>query len=188
MSMKIVAFGHRRYTGKNTAADFLFSAIKAADAKIKIFKGGFADVVKEESYNMFSWAGIHPAYYYEANSGSKEQIIPALGKSARDVWIHVGESMREISPVMWVELLFERVPKDSQYCLIYDLRKLPEADAIKRRGGICVEMLRDVEKYNDPVDSELKDWDGWDHHIDNNGTRHDLMAKMGYLSSLLKGQ
>lgn len=176
--MEIIAFGHRRRVGKSTAADFLFSALKNMNPKIKVFKGGFADAVKEQAHSMFAWAGVHPAYYYENNPGSKEIKIPGLGWSARDIWIHVGEEMRKISPIMWVELLWEKIPADTDIAVIYDLRKLPEAEAVLSKGGTCHRILRDVEEFSDPVDSELRDFQKWASEIWNTGTKEDLMNRM----------
>lgn len=186
--MKIIAFGHRREVGKTLAADFLFSAIKAKDPKIKIFKGGFADSVKEQAYNMFGWAGVHPAYYYENNPGSKSQIIPDLGLCARDVWIHVGEEIRRICPIVWVKLLMEKVPLDTEYCIIHDLRKFPETSFLMKENGFLIKMVRDVLEYGDPVDSELKDFKGWNSVVENNGSKADLMAKMNNLANYLVGK
>lgn len=185
--MKIVAFGHRRRVGKNLASDFLYSSIKAKEPKIKIFKGGFADAVKEHAFNMFSWAGLHPSYYYENNPGSKEEIIPALGISARDIWIHVGEEMRKICPTLWVELFFERVPADTDICIIYDLRKLPEALDVLKKGGKCYRIVRNVPEFSDPVDSELVNFTDWAGNIHNDGHMKDLMAAMNHFAEKLLG-
>lgn len=183
--MKIVAFGHRRRVGKNTAADFLFSALKNQNSKMKIFKGGFADAVKEQAHNMFGWAGVHPAYYYENNPGSKEEILPALGLSARDIWIHIGEEMRKICPLLWVHLLWENIPSDTDVVIIYDLRKIPEAEYIINQGGTCHRVLREVQKFSDPVDSELEHFKSWGVDVENFGTREELMQKMVSFASLL---
>lgn len=183
--MKIIAFGHRRRTGKNLAADFLFSCIKARDPKIKIFKGGFADAVKDHAHHMFAWAGLHPGYYYDNNSEEKEKPLFALGKSPRDIWIHVGEKMREICPKLWVHLFFEKVPADIDIVIIYDLRKIPESEEVLARGGQCFRMIRNVEEFSDPVDSELRDWDKWSGTINNTGTKRDLMAKMSHFAEMI---
>lgn len=183
--MEIVAFGHRRRVGKNTAADYLFSAIKNFNPKLKVFKGGFADAVKEQAHNMFAWAGVHPSYYYENNPGTKEQIIPALGISARDVWIHIGETVRQICPTVWVELLWEKIPKDTNVVIIYDLRKIPEANYIIEHGGTCHRVLRDVPRFADPVDSELETYPAWGIDIQNDGSKEELMGQMKVFAELL---
>src|SRR5690349_4328844 len=99
--MKIIAFGNRRREGKRTAADFLFTAIKTLKPNLRCHLGGFADEVKRVSHDLYGWAGLHPGIWYE-NNGGKETILPALGVSARDIWIHVGESLRAICPTVWV--------------------------------------------------------------------------------------
>lgn len=185
--MKIVAFGHRRRVGKNTAADYLFSALKNQNSKLKVFKGGFADAVKEQAHNMFAWAGVHPGYYYENNLGTKELVLPDLGCSARDVWIHIGEEMRKICPLLWVKLLWENIPADTDVVIIYDLRKLPEANYIIEQGGTCHRILREVEEFSDPVDSELRDFKRWASDIENYGDRSALMKTMTDFSKLLMG-
>jgi hypothetical protein len=181
--MKIVAFGHENRQGKSTASKFLCSCIKSRFPGMKIQTSGFADIVKEVSYNMFFWAGLQPASYYENDSCGKFKDLPLgyLQKTPRDIWIHVGEEMRKLCPTLWVELLVNRLPKDTDLLIIYDLRKLPEANYILSNDGFCYEITGRASREGQSI-SELQDWNGWSGKIENTGTLRDLMQQIEILS------
>src|SRR4051812_22321919 len=93
---KIIAFGHRKEVGKDTAAKYLITELKLRYPGINIQKHGFADKVKDVAQQIYSWADLKSGEYYErlGNHYLKEVILPKLGKTPRQVWIGVGNGVR----------------------------------------------------------------------------------------------
>jgi|GEM_PF-6447744 len=88
----IIAFGHRKQVGKDSAAKFLCSYIRMNQNNSNCQIKGFADKVKDIAYQIYSWAGLMPGEYYESDETQKfkDIVLPAIGKTPRDLWIAVG--------------------------------------------------------------------------------------------------
>jgi hypothetical protein len=189
--MKIVAFGHEQRTGKDTAAGFMFNILKAKHGSLRVCKIGFADAVKDTSLRLFGWTGLEAGIFYEkpGNGYLKDTPLEKYPQlTPRDIWIHVGESLRAICPEIWVRKAMECVHPDTQFLIFSDLRKLPEAQFIQSQGGFCFRMIRDsVQKSNDPVDRELREWSGWNENIYNNEGYKELYARILILTEEIIG-
>lgn len=184
--MKIVAFGHRRRMGKDTVAGFALSHMRFENKEFSCQRIGFADPLKEESYRMFKWAGLQPGIYYENHPEFKEQILPAIGKSPRDIWIEVGEAMRKISPKIWPEMTLSK--SDCDMLFVSDLRHRSELHYVEMTEGFAIKIIRPgIDESADVVDCSLADYDNWDGVIINNGTLKDLNdATKIVISEILK--
>ncbi len=164
--MKVIAFGHRREVGKDTAAGFLISHLRTSKSGRNVRKMGFADQLKDISFRLYSWAGLHDGDYYETNRVAKEQVLPAIGKSPRDIWIEVGNKLRDVWADTWLDLLFKGTKCD--FMIIKDLRYLNEAEAVKAAGGLVIRIDNPrVKVFNDVADVALVNYDKWDHVITN---------------------
>src|SRR5690349_19449377 len=100
--MKIVAFGYRQNVGKDTAAKFLMTQLRAGNSRLKVSRIGFADRLKELCEDAFGWAGLMPMDFYENHPPFKNNTLPAIGKSPRDIWLRMGQAMNEIHPTVFV--------------------------------------------------------------------------------------
>lgn len=166
--MKIIAFGHRRRMGKDTAANFALRHMRL-DSKLNCQRAGFADPLKAEAYRMFKWAGLEEGIYYENHPELKEKILPPIGKSPRQIWIEIGEAMRVISPKVWPEMMLSQC--DCDILFVSDLRHASEVDYIRQTNGYAIKIIRPgIEKSTDPVDCSLSEYEEWDGTIINSGT------------------
>lgn len=84
-----------------------------------------------------------------------------------------------IHPATWVLSLFSDYKEHSNW-IISDMRFPNEFEAVKKRGGLCVKIIRNIEIPKDEHYSEkaLDDEDRWDYIIENNGTLEDLVENI----------
>ena len=169
--MQIIGFGHRRRVGKDTAAKFLITFLRQEGKYNHIMKAGFADKLKSQCCELYRWAGLMPGDWYEepGNEHMKDTILPAIGKSPRQIWIEYGQFVRQIYPGTWTHFLFNRNGVD--LLVVKDVRKVDEAEGILEAGGFCVRVDRpDVPISDDVVDTALDGWDHWTYQIQNDGS------------------
>lgn len=177
----IVAFGHKKQQGKDTAVGILYKHIRDAYRY-----GGVPDS------NSYKCSFAEPLYHicnvlipefhrkgvYDDHPEDKESIIDRIGKTPRQVLIAIGQNLKTIlgSDCFVVALLkgINSGHKHDVY-LISDLRFPVEAAAVQAAGGVCVKVTRPGTSYpDDEVDSALDGWDGWDYELVNNGTIADF--------------
>ena len=174
--MKIIAFGYKKGSGKSTAALFLSSHLRCEFPNLRIKEVSFAGKLKDVAFQLFSWAGLQRGVYYESHYKEKEIILPKLGLSPRDVWISVGNKMREINENVWLEIA---LCVNVDFIIIPDLRFRNEAQTVAKKSGVLVKMVRDgLEKGSDAAETELDSWTDWDHVLNNNGTLSELNEKV----------
>lgn len=178
--MKIIAFGHQKGVGKDTAAKFLNTILRIAVPHLVIKHISFAGKLKDITFQLFSWGGIKRAIYYESHPDQKEVFLPLLGCCARDMWIGIGNKLREMWPSVWIDYAIKGVKAD--IIIISDLRFENEAIAIREIGGMLIKIIRDVPRGTDAAETSLLDWTVWHQIIDNNDTLDRLNAHMEILA------
>jgi hypothetical protein len=179
--MKIVAFGHRAQTGKDTLAGFMATLLRLTNRRVNVQVAGFADELKDFCYKMYAWSGLKRKEHYEKNPGDKNVVL-SDGKTVRQLWIEVGNHMRQYDPDVWVRALLTRPQVD--ILLVKDLRFPNEFNMVKELGGHCVKVIRDnVPVLNDEADTALASQEEWDLIVDNNGDKQLLNRKAEMLIS-----
>jgi hypothetical protein len=175
--MKIIAFGHRRYVGKDTAANLLVTHIRATRRNVLVTKMGFASKFKAICHELYGWAGLQDEEYYEVHPELKDVIIPALGKSPRTVWIEFGTTVgRAIFPDTWIMYPLTR---KCDFLVMKDLRFPNEAIPILQRGGLVYRIDNPrVEIFNDKADSALAGFTHWTGVIVNDSDIRTLNQKV----------
>lgn len=164
--MKVIAFGHRKYTGKDSAARFLQIHLNGS-SKHSVKKRGFADKLKDIAHELYHWDGMKPKEYYEIYPDRKNEILPTIKKTVRQIWIELGIKMREIYEDTWIKCA---LLEDCNILLISDLRFPNEFDAIKKMGGYCIRIKRpSIPDTDDVADNALKNCVTWDDTIINDG-------------------
>jgi len=171
---KIIAFGHRKETGKSTAAKLLSTHLRCENPELKIVDVSFAAKLKDVSFQLFGWAGLKRGVYYESHYKDKEIKLP-FGLTPRDIWIATGNKMREIYSDVWIQCALN---VDADFIIISDLRYRNEAAIIRRLSGTLICMNRDVPKGTDSAEIDLEYWDDWDAIIANNGTLNELSEQV----------
>lgn len=176
--MIIIAFGHRQRVGKDTAAKMLISALRQERIDAKPLS--FAAPMKGFANEMYGWAGMQDAIYYENNASAKDIILPRIGKTPRQVMLELGYSMNQIHPKTLPELALKNC--DAQVLVNADVRRVIETEYIRLFNGMIFKVDRDVPKLESKLtghpayqlDSELHDYAAWDGIITNDGSLRDL--------------
>lgn len=148
----------------------------------------FADKLKECAALIL---GI-PRHRFEDQDFKKENLPSEWDRSGlpmtyREFLQELGtEGARSIHPQFWVNALFSDFKENSKWILT-DARFPNEADAIKERDGVMVQVIRTVDR---PVgashasETAMDGYQGYDYTIMNNGTLEDLSRQA--LSLLLQ--
>ncbi len=183
--MKIITFGYKKCVGKNECAKFLGIALKLNCPGTKIVHVSFAEKLKGICYQLFSWADLQPGVYYETHRTEKEQPLPEMNLSPRDIWVGVGNALRTVYQNTWIKYALKK-RDDCDFAIISDLRFKNEANAIRAEDGILVKINRpDIEQGTDPAEVDLDDFDDWNYVIENNGELGDLNKQMVMLAETL---
>lgn len=174
---KIVAFGHKSRTGKDTATKLLIDYINKEYPEIKVERRAFADAVKHSAYLLYRCHGLQPRQYYDENPEARALVLPGLNMDAVEIWVAVGNKVRDIYPDTWVDIAL--LDCDADIVFISDLRYPNEADRVHQLGGKCVKLERDDASIRDTVaDNALNNYHGWDRIMNNNSTPESLKAKL----------
>jgi hypothetical protein len=171
--MKIVALGHRRAVGKDTAAECLIEKGWMAIS--------FADHLKRSLSKLYN---IPIEYFHRRDL--KDQRIPALNASPRDLMISFGTDTRDRDPDHWIRALHLSLldmVSDAGVpgIVITDLRFPNELQYLRRLGATTIRIdRRDVEVSNDIADCALANEpdESFDHIIDNCGSKEDLWERI----------
>jgi hypothetical protein len=171
----IIGIGHRKGMGKDTFANMLLDELNGnLGDDIFYYKGSFADGVKSWAHDMFYQYGLKSGAYYEVHRDEKEDWMPTLLKSPREIYLLMGQFGRSVREDYWIEQVIRH---DSQNLIIPDLRYPNEMKRIKALGGLTIKVINPrVEITHDEADDALEGYD-FDHIIYNNGTLDDLRAK-----------
>ena len=169
--MKVIAFGHRQNVGKSSAVRFLSGELRIRNKGIHVQTAGFADKVKDVAFQLFAWGGLKPGHYYEDHYDEKNIILPKIGRTPRQLWIGVGNGIRQATGYdgTWLDYLFNTIKCD--VLIITDLRFPAEAEGILKVGGTIHRIDRDAAvKVIDGADDPLADYLKWTSVISNNGS------------------
>ena len=181
----IIAFGHRRRVGKDVATNALIDML--AERGVPALRVSFADGLKESCADIFGWAGLQGPLFYEEYPQEKEEVLPDLGMSPRDIWIKVGNKMREVYEDVWIDLALHQPKERKAVIIISDLRYPNEAAKVKAAGGVIVRVTRDVAPVSsDIADTALADYEEWDLTILNDGTKDDLRDQLVSLVNIVE--
>lgn len=180
--MKIIGFGHRSNVGKDTSANFLDQALRELDSNYRIKRIGFANKLKDITYDLFKWAGIERPIHYENHREDRAKIIPALGCTIVDLWVDVGEHMRQIYSEIWVKNALDQ--QDIDFLIISDVRHPNEVQAIRKAGGKLYRIINDRVPHREgkSIDDMLADFEDWDGDILNSGSLKKLLNLMKMLA------
>lgn len=179
--MRILAFGHRKRVGKDTAATFATAYIRQYYPKLRVGRLSFGDQLKDISHQMFKWGGLQDAVYYHNRPTEIEETLPPIGLSPREIWDEVGSRIPEISPKVWPEMALTRLP-DLDIAISPDLRRPIEVEYVRKFHGICVRIDNPRAPIsNHAVDTALLEFDEWDHILTNAGTLKEFNVSVKFV-------
>ena len=177
--MKIVGIGYKKGSGKDQFVSFMHTFIRCTEPGLCVKRVSFADKLKDISHQLYHWAGLEAGIYYETHRAKKEVSLPLIGKSPRQLWIEVGNKLREVYPGTWLDFALRGVVADILF--IKDVRFINEAWAIREHGGTLIRIDRPgIPRGTDPAEVELDSWDDWDLIIKNS-------ASLRCLNSMAEG-
>ena len=163
--MIIIGLGHQKRTGKNIAASAMGDYLDNKNISYSIH--GFADKLKDICSDLYGWAGLKGRDYYESHGNEKEVVLPAIKKSPRQIWLAFGTLAvrNQVYEHTWADYLLKNCKTD--VLIIPDLRFPDEFEAIKRRGGACIKVIRHgLAESADIADTALSDETRWDYTIE----------------------
>lgn len=179
--MIIVGLGHKSRQGKDTFATFLITYLRMNTRNKKIVKMGFADPLKSICYQLYGWAGLKTKDYYEKNEEERKIVLPLIGKTPVQLWIEVGNHMRQYDTNVWMRALMKGTDADA--LIVTDVRFPNEAEAILDHDGFVFRIDRAGFPGLDSVsDNALNDFTRWTDIIQNNGTLGDLHQAAEYIA------
>ena len=173
----IVGIGYNYQVGKDTAATALCK-------ELGFRRVGFADKLKELALELDPLVtSTSRTVNVAAGRGRLKWTVQGLGwdeakrhhPEVRSILQRLGVGAREVfGENFWIDQCLGHLP-DGANLVVPDVRFWNEAEAIKERGGILIKITRPGHHGDGHVsETELVDFDGWDHVIDNTGTVAEL--------------
>lgn len=178
--MKIIGFGHRSGHGKDTVAKLFDIEIRTSCPGLRVKRISFADKLKDVTYQLFQWAGIHPPVYYDNHREARSDKIEALGGiTIVDLWVLVGEKMRVVYERTWLDYVLKTDHK-AELILVADVRHPNEANAIIDAGGFIyhVDNPRVPKREGHSIDHMLEGFDRFTGKIVNDEGLKELNKKV----------
>lgn len=174
--MLIYAFGHRKRVGKDTFASYCFEHLRRKHPRQNIQKTSFAFQLKLMTYQLYSHLGVREPNFYDLHPEKKDQKLVGTDKTVRDLYIALGNKLREFDPHVWINACFNITSAD--FLLITDLRYPNEFKAVKEQGGFCFKIVNpNVPNTDDVADCVLESETGWDEIINNDSDLNSLYNK-----------
>jgi len=160
----LIGLGHRKSTGKDTAAKIIQNFIK----DYPVCRYAFADPLYKICRIMYGWAGFQPKFVYDDTPKLKAEVLREIGLTPREILIRVGNIVRDhVYKDTWLDYTINKC-QSGHLNIITDVRYPNEADTIRAHGGILIRVDRPcVPHTNDVADVALIDYMAWDYIITN---------------------
>lgn len=172
MPSRIVGLGHLSRVGKDSAATYLQHHLQARGKSVKCVS--FAWKLKEVAFDLFEYLGVKRPVYYENHPEARQVKLPS-GKTVVDIWVEVGNKLREVDDMVWIVNAISH--PDHDYVIIRDVRYDNEVRAIREFGGQVYRVDRPGFMGLDTVaDNQLRSYQGWDGYLMNDGDLKKLSA------------
>lgn len=173
----IVGIGHNYQVGKDTAAQALCK-------ELGYRRVGFADKLKALALEIDPLiTSATRAVNVDAGRGRLKWTVQGLTwddakrhhPEVRAILQRLGVGARQVfGENFWVDQCIGHLPDDVKV-VVPDVRFINEAEAIKAKGGILIKVTRPGHHGDGHVsETELANYDGWDHVVDNQGTIAEL--------------
>ncbi len=166
--MILIGIGNKARQGKDTAASFICEHFVDWNGAIYPFAKALKYYCKEHHEELVTqWRLKHQTK--SLYPVQKDDPIYGFTEILQDT----GASMRDLDPLFWVNKNFQHIElEDREIALVPDVRYKNEAQFIKDRGGILIQVIRinnDGTQFidpnrdpNHPSEIELDDYLGWD--------------------------
>ena len=195
MNSTIIGIGCCSNAGKDTLADFIVDILSKFPIRRKISKKSFAFLGKDLCFQIFGIYGLKTRQHYDLTEtrAERDQIIPLLGKTPVQIWVTVGNTIRQIYPYYWIDALFKEAEsllyKESgveKYLIIPDVRFLNEAQAIRNRQGFLIKVESDRAIVKSESDQDIPSDFCWDEIVRNYSTKDALRKEAERICEVIK--
>jgi hypothetical protein len=140
-----IGLGHYKRTGKDSFANFLIQELHDLNPELRVVKKSLAWKMKQICHELYAWAGLREPEFYETEEGSRlrEVVLPALGKSPRQVWIAFGtDAVRdEVYADTWLRHFFSQ-DYNCDVLIVPDVRFPNEVNEFEIRNGVLIKVVR----------------------------------------------
>jgi hypothetical protein len=134
MNKILIGFGSKAQIGKD------FAVISLKKAGYDVERVAFADELKKDVATLFSRNGLDFDELMK-DPAKKELIRPLL--------VSYGQIMREFDPDIWVNKALKDKERKHQITAVTDVRFPNEVIALKKMGGIYIDIQAKVEPVNE---------------------------------------
>lgn len=174
----IIGFGHYSRTGKDTLANYILRSLQEYDPRIRAGKIPFAWKLKDVAHQLYGWAGVREASFYDTPEGEpfRDIELPELEMTPVELWVALGTpAIREnVYDATWIDYVL-RTDHGLNVLLVPDVRFPNETEAIKAAGGTLVKVVRPGKGPRKTVaDRALLGYTGWDNVVGEAGSLSDL--------------
>ena len=174
----ILAFGHQSRVGKNLAAEVAVRVLKENGIQATVLP--IARVLKDYTEALFGHLGVLSADYYERVPAARDLILPDLNKTVVDLWIEVGQAMRNVHEDIWIEQALIQVRDLLAHKIvpvISDLRFDNEGRLLREAGAWIYRIDRPGQKVRGS-DTQLDADFPWTGVISNDGSKQAFEMKV----------
>lgn len=159
---KVIGISGYSRTGKDTTANTIIQTCRDLDPELRAVKRSFAWQLKKTCFDLYGWAGVKGPQHYDDYPEDRTFVLPKLGMDVVQLWIEVGQKLREIYANTWIMQVRQEIESG-----LYDLVVIPdcrfpnELALIRELGGSLVRMSREGATPRDS-DTFLDTWSDWD--------------------------
>jgi hypothetical protein len=176
--MQVVGLGHYSRTGKDTFANSLVASLREMNPKLRVKKIPFAWKLKDICHQLYAWAGLKAAEFYETPEGEKLRnvVLPAIGKTPVQIWIDMGTpAVRDhVYQNTWIDYLMES-DLNVDVLIVPDVRFYNEVAAMKQRNAPLIKVVRPGYGPRESIaDRALMCYRDWDYVIGTSGKMSEL--------------
>lgn len=124
----VIGLGHYSRVGKDTLANELVAIGLARGYNIA--KISFARPLKQFCHELYGHLGLEGLEYYEAHPEERSVPLPRLNMTPVQVWVAVGNLMRDIYPDTWIDM-WKQAASAHEIVVVTDVRYQNEINMIK---------------------------------------------------------
>lgn len=177
---QFIGIGHYARVGKDTLANAIIAECRRMDPHYTIRKLPWAAKLKDVCHQLYGWAGLRELEYYETEPGAsqREVVLPALGKSPRQIWIDMGtHAVRDkVFHDTWRDYVL-KTDHQADCIIVPDTRFFNEIDGLGMIRGHRVKVVRPgYGPGKNRPDRELVPYRGWNNVWLNSGSMDDVWA------------
>ncbi len=175
--MILIGIGHRSENGKDTLAKFMKDKFEDLMPNKKVIITGWSYKLKMVCYALYADLGLQRPEFYDTEDGRRHRNIklPRIDLTPVEIWIHMGS--KAVRAHVWVRTWVEYV-RNSINCdiLICPDTRFPIEIEVCDYTILC-HNPRIPNRAGESVDHVLKDYNGWNFVVVNDGSKLDLQRE-----------